>query len=40
MKMNKTIELMCAHSMLVCCFFLGVGFFVIAGWMPLVDGCQ
>jgi hypothetical protein len=34
--MNKTLELMCAHSILVCCFFLALGFFGVAGWMPLV----
>jgi hypothetical protein len=35
--MNKPIELMCAHSILVCCFFLALGFFGVAGWMPLVS---
>ena len=32
--MNKSVELMCAHSILVCSFFLGLGLFGIVGWMP------
>jgi hypothetical protein len=34
--MNKPIELMCAHSILVCSFFLALGIFGVAGWMPIV----
>ena len=32
--MNKSIELLCAHSIIVCSVFLGLGLFGIAGWMP------
>ena len=32
--MNKSIELLCAHSIIVCSVFLAGGLFGVAGWMP------
>jgi hypothetical protein len=32
--MNKRIELLCAHSIIVCSLLLGLGIFGIAGWLP------
>lgn len=34
--MNKRIELLCAHSIIVCCVLLALGIFGIAGWLPPV----
>lgn len=34
--MNKRIELLCAHSILLFVAGLCLGFFVIAGWLPLL----
>lgn len=35
--MNKTTQLMCAHSALVFAAMLGAGPFLIAGWLPTVN---
>jgi len=34
--LNKSIERLCAHSILVCAVFLALGVFVVAGWLPPV----
>jgi hypothetical protein len=34
--MNKPIEQLCAHSIIVCSVLLGLGIFGIAGWLPPV----
>ncbi len=35
--MNKQIELLCAHSIIVCSVLLALGIFGIAGWLPPVS---
>jgi hypothetical protein len=35
--MNKTNQLLCAHSGMVFAVLLALGIFGIAGWMPLID---
>jgi hypothetical protein len=35
--MNKTNELICAHSGLVFAALMGLGIFGVAGWMPLIQ---
>src|SRR4029077_5658529 len=35
--MNRTNQLLCAHSGLVFALLLALGVFGIAGWMPLID---
>ena len=34
--MNKTVELLCAHSIIACSVFIGLGGFLVAGWLPPV----
>jgi hypothetical protein len=34
---NKSIEMLCAHSIIVCAAFLSLGMFVVAGWLPPVS---
>ncbi len=35
--MNKAGQLVCAHSAWVVAILMGLGIFVIAGWMPLIE---
>lgn len=35
--MNKPVELACAHSVLIAGVCIAIGFFLVAGWMPLVE---
>lgn len=35
--MNKPVELLCAHSILVCAACIALGIFLIAGWLPAVS---
>lgn len=34
--MNKPIELLCTHSILICAACIGIGVFLVAGWLPAV----